>query len=99
MLDMCNVCKNQPHECSPCSCHHAPCVHDLNTARREIDLIRDSLDIAIGALEWYADYGEVASNESKVLPSQGIALGMLQLDSGKRALTALSVIQNTNNKE
>jgi hypothetical protein len=41
------------------------------------------------ALAWYADYGAGAATEPKVLPSHGVALGMLQHDGGRRAREAL----------
>jgi len=41
------------------------------------------------ALEWYADYGQGAAKEPQPLPSQGVALGMLHHDGGRRALAAL----------
>jgi hypothetical protein len=42
------------------------------------------------ALEWYADYGQGAAKEPQPLPSQGVALGMLHYDGGRRAREALA---------
>ena len=51
------------------------------------------LDGLRSALAWYADYGEGAAKDPKALPSQGVALGMLQHDGGRRAREALRPIR------
>ena len=48
-----------------------------------------SLVVTRAALEWYADYGQGAAKDPQPLPSQGVALGALHHDGGKRALVAL----------
>lgn len=46
----CVSCESQPHDPGPCDCHHAPCVHDLNTARRDLEKARSCLDASQDAL-------------------------------------------------
>jgi hypothetical protein len=41
----CIYCTSQPDDGTPCPCHHAPCVHDTNQARKE----RDELAVLVGA--------------------------------------------------
>ena len=60
-----------------------------NDAEAERARVGCHLDVLRSALAWYVDYGEGAAKEPKVFPSQGVALGMLQHDGGKRARTAL----------
>jgi hypothetical protein len=42
----CIYCTSQPDDGTPCPCHHAPCVHDTNQARKE----RDELVFAVKVL-------------------------------------------------
>ncbi len=72
-----------PDECPHGASRPDLCGHcQLASAKAETKRLRS-------ALEWYADYGAGAAKEPKPLPSQGVALGMLHYDGGKRARTAL----------
>lgn len=33
---VCVACHSQPHDGTPCPCSHAPCIHDLNQARKNL---------------------------------------------------------------
>ncbi len=55
---------------------------DVKELVHEVRMLRSTL-------EWYADYGQGAAKEPQPLPSQGVALGMLHYDGGRRALAVL----------
>lgn len=59
----------------------------------DVTELKDKLATTVAALEWYEDYGAGAAKEPKALPSQGVAIGMLQYDGGGRARQALAAIR------
>jgi DNA repair exonuclease SbcCD nuclease subunit len=85
MSKECSICRGAIPEGVESGVHTALCA----------EVMRVHLAIAVEALEWYADYGAGAAKEPKALPSQGVAVGMLQHDGGTRARNAIALVRGS----